>query len=127
MALLPDQFEINRAWIVFRLNAKPIQTEVDGAFNCLALMDAASCFVLASAMIATSQAEPTQLEFRRLLADGKRHKKQLPKTLFVPRAWMAEVMSAEAARQGIEVVRVPEEELRVFTQDVQQGFRQRFG
>jgi hypothetical protein len=44
----PKQFEVNEAWIAFRLNNAPIRTERDGDFNCIALMDAASCFLLAS-------------------------------------------------------------------------------
>jgi hypothetical protein len=44
--LHPSQFKINEAWIAFRLNGAPIRTERDGDFNCIALMDAASCFIL---------------------------------------------------------------------------------
>lgn len=38
----PGQFQINEAWIVFKLNDAPVITEVDGDFNVLALMDAAT-------------------------------------------------------------------------------------
>ncbi len=43
--LRPNQFEVNEAWIVFRLNNAPIRIEHEGSFNCIALMDAASCFI----------------------------------------------------------------------------------
>ena len=44
--LHPVQFQVNEAWIVFQLNETPIHTEQEGSFNCLCLMDAASCFLL---------------------------------------------------------------------------------
>ncbi|MCY1381805.1 hypothetical protein D9M69_697600 [compost metagenome] len=49
--LHPNQFTVNEAWIAFRLNDAPIQTDADGAFNCLALMDAASCFILGTEFV----------------------------------------------------------------------------
>lgn len=44
--LYPKQFQVNEAWIVFKLNDAPIQTEADGDFNVFALMDAANCYRL---------------------------------------------------------------------------------
>jgi len=46
--LHPNQFQVNEAWIAFKLNGDPIHTEHDGDFNFFALMDAASCFLLGS-------------------------------------------------------------------------------
>jgi hypothetical protein len=40
-----NQFQVNEAWIAFKLNEGAIHTENDGDFNFLALMDAASCFI----------------------------------------------------------------------------------
>ncbi len=44
--LHPNQFQVNEAWIAFQLNDAPIHTRSDGDFNCIALMDAASCFMM---------------------------------------------------------------------------------
>ena len=57
--LHPHQFEVNEAWIAFRLNGTPVRTERDGDFNCIALMDAASCFILGLEFIPATSAEPT--------------------------------------------------------------------
>ena len=65
--LHPQQFDVNEAWIAFRLNGAPIRTERDGDFNCVAPMDAASCFVLGSEFVPVAATEPTQAECRRLL------------------------------------------------------------
>jgi hypothetical protein len=125
--LHPNQFQVNEAWIVFKLNDEPIHTKLDGDFNLLALMDAASCFILSSALVAAMAAEPTQLESRRLLKEGKAHKMQFPKTLFVPTELPAQFVVAEAERVGIEVVRVGEHQLLVFIGEARKGFGERFG
>jgi hypothetical protein len=124
--LHPNQFEVNEAWIAFRLNGTPVRTERDGDFNCLALMDAASCFILGSEFIPVTAAEPTRAQFRRLLKNAQRHKEQLPKTLFIARDDTADLMTREATHQNIEVVRVAESELLIFVGEARQGFAERF-
>jgi hypothetical protein len=123
--LHPKQFEVNETWIAFRLNNAPIRTESDGDFNCMALMDAASCFILSSELI-PAVAEPTRAQFRRLLKGAKRHKQQLPRTLFVPREDVADRVTLEATEQSIEVVRVPECELLIFIGEAREAFAERF-
>jgi hypothetical protein len=125
--LHPNQFDVNEAWIVFKLNDVPIQTELDGEFNCLALMDAASCFILGSEFIAAGAVEPSNVEARRLLKAGKSHKQELPRTLLIPREQKADAFAQEATRQNIIVTRVPEKELLVFIEEAREGFRERFG
>ncbi len=125
--LHPNQFHVNEAWIAFKLNDVPICTELDGDFNFIALMDAASCFILSSAPVPTNAAEPSKMEAKRLLKEGQAHKQQLPKTLFIPSNQPAALLSAEAKRQGITVVRVPEDQLVQFIGEARAGFRERFG
>ena len=125
--LHPNQFHVNEAWIAFKLNDAPIATGADGDFNFIALMDAASCFILSSTPIPASAAEPSKMEARRLLKAGQTHKQQLPKTIFIPRAQSANILAAEAERQGITVVRVPEDQLLLFIGEAREGFRERFG
>jgi hypothetical protein len=124
--LHPQQFEVNEAWIAFRINRAPVRTEQDGDFNCLALMDAASCFLLGSQFIPVTAAESTRAQFRHLLQDAARHKQQLPTTLFIAREDIAELMTREATHQNIDVVRVPESELLAFIAEARQSFAERF-
>jgi hypothetical protein len=125
--LHPNQFSVNEAWIAFKLNDAPIRTDRDGDFNLLALMDAASCFILGSATIPASALEPTKMEARRLLKEGQAHKQRLPKTLFIPSDQPAGLLTVEAERQGITVVRVPEDQLLLFIGEARASFRDRFG
>jgi hypothetical protein len=125
--LHPNQFRVNEAWIAFKLNDVPIHTEADGDFDFIALMDAASCFILGSEPVPVSQVELTEMEARRLLKQGKAHRRQLPKTLFIPAIQPAEILALEAERQGITVIRVPEDQLLIFIGEARVGFRERFG
>jgi len=125
--LHPNQFQVNEAWIAFKLNDRPIHTEQDGDFDFIALMDAASCFILSSVSVPAHVDEPTELESRRLLQQGQERKKQLPKTLLVPSGQPAQFLAAAARRKGIEVVRVEENQLLIFIGEAREGFRERFG
>jgi len=125
--LHPNQFHLNEAWIVFKLNDAPISTESDGDFNFIALMDAASCFILSSAPVPASAAEPSKMEARRLLKEGRAHKQELPKTLFIPSNLLTTLLVSEAERQGITIVRVPEDQLLPFLSEAREGFKEHFG
>jgi hypothetical protein len=124
--LHPNQFEVNETWIAFRINNAPIRTEIDGDFNCIALMDAASCFILSSELIPVTAEESTQVDLRRLFEDAQRHKQQLPKTLFVPDEEVIDLLIREATRQNIDVVRVAESELLIFIREAREGFAEEF-
>jgi hypothetical protein len=122
--LHPNQFQVNEAWIAFQLNDLPIETVRDGSFNCIALMDAASCFILGNAFVATSSPALSQMELQRLLKAGWEHKKQFPSTLFVPKGRLEDAVIPEAARRGISVISVEEDQLLLFIGEARQGFRE---
>lgn len=125
--LHPNQFHVNEAWIAFKLNDAPVHTESDGEFNLIALMDAASCFILSFLPVPVKAKEPSKLEARQLLKEGEAHKQQLPGTLFIPSTLPMSLLTVEAERQGIKVVRVPEDHLSVFLGEARDSFREHFG
>ena len=125
--LHPNEFQVDEAWIAFKLNDQPIHTEQDGDFDFLALMDAASCFILGFVTIPATRDEPTQLDSKRLLQQGHAHKQQWPQTLFVPTEQPTQFLAAEAERLGIGVVRVAEDQLLLFIGEARESFRERFG
>ena len=125
--LHPNQFLVNEAWIAFRLNDAPICTERDGDFNCFALMDAASCFILTTAFVPAKDMQVSKLEARRMLKKGSEHKHKLPATLFIPSGEAAEALTHEAQRQSVTVVRVPEDQLMIFIGEAREGFKGHFG
>ncbi|MFO1468495.1 MAG: hypothetical protein U1F35_18975 [Steroidobacteraceae bacterium] len=120
--LHPNQFKVNEAWIAFRLNDEPIVTDRDGSFHCMALMDAASCFLLGSELYPASMAELPGPGCKRLLMAGEAHKQQLPLTLFLAREQVWGELIREATRRKIEVVSVPESELLIFIGEARQSY-----
>jgi len=125
--LHPNQFQVNEAWIMFKINDTPIPTDRDGDFNLFALMDAASCFILSSLTVSAKAEQLTKLEAKELLKKGWAHKQELPKTLFVPTHQAANALQFEAESQGITVARVPEDQLILFIGEAKTGFNERFG
>ena len=125
--LHPNQFQVDEAWIVFKLNEAPVPTGRDGDFNFLALMDAASCFILSVTPVSAEAAEPPAMDVNKLLQDGEAHHRKLPKTLFIPQEQHANLLAAEAEDLGISVVRVAEAELLTFIGEAREGFRERIG
>ena len=122
--LHPNQFKVNEAWIAFRLNDTPIHTEQDGSFNCVSLMDAASCYILGAEMVPIARAEPSKLQARRLLQAAWAEKEQFPARLFLPTGQFQNAMTEEAVSLGIVVVPVQEDQLLVFIGEAREGYRE---
>jgi nucleotide-binding universal stress UspA family protein len=125
--LHPSQFTVNDAWIGFRLNDAAIVTGRDGDFDCLALMDAASCCIVGMEMYSARATGPSEQESRRLLQQGQDRAGTWPSKLFVEEGQIPDALCQEAARLNIEVVMVPEGDLLVFIGDARDGFKERFG
>ena len=123
----PNQFKVNEAWIAFKLNDAPIITDRDGDFNMIALMDAASCFILSTLSVSAMAVQLTELESKELLEKGWIHKQELPKTLIIPNHQVANLLQIEAESQGITVVRVPEDQLMLFISEARTGFKEHLG
>jgi hypothetical protein len=125
--LHPNEFQVNQAWIAFSLNEVPISTEADGDFNVIALMDAASCYILDTEFVPATSSEPSEMVAKRLIKGGQSHKQQLPETLYIPENQAADILCGEAERNGIAVVRVPEEQLLVFIGEARESFKEHIG
>jgi hypothetical protein len=122
--LHPSNYQVNATWIAFQLNDAPVITDRDGDFNVLALMDAASCFILGIGYVSANAQEMSRMEAERLLKVGYSHKKQYPNELIIPNNQVANILREEAERRGINVARVPEEQLQVFMREVRESFQE---
>ena len=125
--LHPNQLYVNEAWMVFKLNDAPISTESDGDFNLVALMDAASCFMLSTTTLAANSTELSQFEAKRLLKNGQSHKNQLPTKLLIPDTLLGTQLAIEAHRLKIIVQRIAEAELELFIGEARESFKQYLG
>lgn len=124
--LHPNQFGPHSAWVAFQLNDRPISTQADGDFNLIALMDAASCFILGTASIPTSAGEPSQLDAKRLFKDGQSRATQWPQRLIVPTTLTASNLQKEAERRGVRIENVPEADLEALIGEARQSFKEYF-
>jgi hypothetical protein len=122
--LHPSQSQVNEAWIVFTLNESPIVTLRDGSYDCICLMDAASCYILANAMVRSSEREPSELEVRGLFKTAQAHNPRKPRRLFAQAGQPQARIVAEANRRGMEVIRAAESELLVFVGEARRGFKE---
>ena len=127
MNLHPSQFQVNEAWLVFKLNEIPIRTNLDGDFNCIALMDAASCFIMSNTLAPVEEAEPSKIAVRQRFNEAKKRKNELPKTLFIPSGQFDKILPAEAERMGLAVVRLPEIQLLPFIGEARESYKEHFG
>ena len=121
--LHPDQFQVDEAWIVFKLNEAPIQTAPGGSINCVCLMDAASLFILGNAFFPSDESEPSKTEVLELFQKAWSHHQVYPDKLFIPVGQFPN-LPEEAQRQSIEVVHLPEGQLIPFIKEARVAFKQ---
>ena len=122
--LHPDQFRVNEAWIAFHMSETPIHTLRDGDFLCIALMDAASCYIHGSVMAPVGTPEPSAAHVRGLFKKGWTANRRYPTALYLPDGRFPRVFPTEGRRQGITVVVVQESELLTFIGEARQGFNE---
>lgn len=123
----PNQFHVNETWIAFQLNEAPLITDRDGDFNIIALMDAASCFILGMGYVKSNTLELSDIEAKKLLNTGYNHKNQYPKEIIVPSHMVADILVLEAQSNGIEIKREPEEKLEIFLTEARESFSEHLG
>ncbi|MFU8788935.1 MAG: hypothetical protein ACNA7G_07890 [Methylobacter sp.] len=123
----PNQFHVNETWLAFQLNETPLITDRDGDFNIIALMDAASCFILGMGYVKSSALELSHIEAKKLLKTGYDHKNQYPKEIIFPSHMVADALVLEAQANGINVKREPEQKLEIFLNEARESFREHFG
>jgi hypothetical protein len=83
---------------------------------------AASCYVLGTELYPAEMSEPSMLGCKRLLTADESRKRKPPRTLFVAREQIADMLTRQATHQNIEVVSVPETELMVFIGEARRGY-----
>lgn len=115
------------AWIVFKLSDAPLQTEHDGDFHVLALMDAASGYILHTELMPVLSRELPIAAMRRLLQAGASQVRALPAQLLVSSRLPCTKLQNEAARIGLALRHVDDASLSTFTAEPCADFRARFG
>ena len=122
--MTPEAFEVNRTWLAFRINQRPIESG-DGAHDIFVLQDAGSMFIFGTALGAANADGPPEAEAESLLQRAWSHREEWPEELIVPgHASGGNAFSRVAARIGITVRAVPEAKLSFYIKDVQTAFEE---
>lgn len=125
--LNPCDYSVNEAWIVFRLNDTPVETEQDGDFNVVCLMDAASCYILGNEFVPARVAEAPEFVAERLIETGRVRANVLPQKLLLSSGFGSAQFARVAKRSGIKSERVPDNKLTAFLSEARNGFREHIG
>jgi len=118
----PNQFSLHSAWVAFQLNEQPISTRTEGDFNLMALMDAASGFILGTVSVPASAGAPSQLDAKRLLKGGQSQAKQWPQRLIIPAEMVAGNLHKEAERHNVRIEQVPQADMEALIGQARQSF-----
>lgn len=125
--LHPNQFHVNKTWIAFQLNEAPIITDRDGDFNIIALMDAASCFILGIGFVKTDALEISRKEAKKLLRAGYDHNKKYPKEIIIPNHLKVDALAREAKSKKIKIRNEEENMLEIILGEARESFREHSG
>jgi hypothetical protein len=122
--LHPSDFAVNRTWLVFRVNQRPVFTG-DGEFDIFVLQDAASMFLFGTAVAPNGAECPPEQAVVRLFEQAWSHSQEWPEELVLAGRPSPENAFANAARrQGIAVRAVAEARISFFIKDVQSSFEE---
>ena len=123
----PGDYSLNEAWIVFRLNDAPVETEQDGDFNVVCVMDAASCYILGNEFVSTGVASVPKAVAERLIEAGRAQANVLPRILLLSSEFGSAQFTKLAKSSGMKAERVPDKELVAFISEAREGFREHLG
>lgn len=120
----PSDFEVNQAWIAFKINSRPLKTG-EGDFNVFVIIDAASTFILGQAFAPAGEESPDESEVEPIFLEGWSHHQRWPERLILPGRHSPDNSFAKVATQhGITVVDMTEKELRPILSEPRKAFRE---
>lgn len=126
--LEPNQFDVNDAWVVYRLNSAPMSTEAEGDFHVLCIMDVASCYIFDNELLPVQSAELPESVAARMIEAGRSQVQLLPGRFLLAAELESELAAfADLAEQlGVEAQWATEEELSSLISETRQVFREDF-
>lgn len=118
----PGEFTRNEAWLLFQLNDAPMQTESDGDFNAMAIMEVATGMILGMELVRVAGPEISEFQSTKLLAAAEAQVGSRPQRLFIDAEREAGNLSSVAAVMGIRIERAPFDELAPISREAREGF-----
>ncbi|MDT8429371.1 MAG: hypothetical protein RQ757_11450 [Pseudomonadales bacterium] len=122
MPIDPSHFSQNEAWLLFQLNDVPVQTEADGDFNAIAIMEVTTGVILGMELVPVTMASMPEFLTRKLLAGAEGQAGSRPQKLFVAPEEGSDELVKVATAMKIEVESVPPDDLSAITREAREGF-----
>ena len=119
--LHPEQFEVNRVWIAFKVNEEPVLI-AEEPHHIYMLMDAASTYLFGQALSRVEDGSPAEEDVEALLGQAWEAKGEwAEKLLFAGDPSAEGVFRAEAEGAGLAFENVPSRELKAIIGPVKQS------
>ena len=122
MSIDTQQYLMNEAWVLFQLNDKPIETELDGDLNVFAIMDVASRLAFGMEFVSVLAEEPSEFEAKKLLDSSELQAGARPKYLFMDSSKKLDQFARVVTLQGIKLVLEESRNLDLITEEIRTGF-----
>ena len=120
----PSDFEVNRTWLVYRINQAPIQVEGQ-EIDLYILQDAGSMFIFGNVFAEHGSDYPKADEVQKLLLSAHSRKDEWPDELLLPGAPAPENSFIKVAKKhGIKARAVPESQMSFYIKDTQEAYEE---
>ena len=124
--LTPDQFRVNEAWIVIRVNEEFLFVK-DEPYDIYVLIDAASTYVFGHVLARVVDEAPKKKDVEALFKNAWKAKKQWAKQLIITEHSKADaVFRTQAERIGLSIKVVPLSELEPIVGPLKESFASGF-
>lgn len=122
--LHPNQFEVNEAWIAFKVNGdESFITVADEPYDMYVLMDAASTYVLGHIISRTADGTPQEKEVEDIFNKAWQTKKQWPKKFIITENSTADkTFRKQAEKNGLPTEYVPLSDLESIVSPLKESF-----
>ena len=124
--LTPDQFAVNEAWIVVKVNDAHLFVK-DDPYDMYVIMDAGSTYVLGHALSKVSEGSPQEEDVEAIFKKGWEAKQQWPKRLIVTGKSSAEnIFKVIAEKHGMAIEKVSLSSLATLVKPLKDSFASSF-
>ena len=125
--LQPRDFQVNKAWLAYRINSAPINVD-HKEIDIYILQDAASMFLFGNVFAAAGTDFPDIIQVEKLLDSAHAKRDQWPTELLLPgKPGNDNSFVIAACKHGIKVRGVPESQLSFYIKDTQEAYEDFLG
>lgn len=122
MSIDPAGFESNEAWLFFQLSGTPIQTEEDGEFHAVAIMEVSTGMIFGLEMVPAAMQGLPEILAKKLLSHAEKKAGERAQKLFLASGYDDGDLRKVATAMGIQVKEKTAIDLNEITREAREGF-----